>query len=129
VLSLVHSAFSRASIANRRAQRTELLSEAAAACHELRRESTERGAIAVEPDALFHHGDFRLSEASRRTVVTSGGARVASFDTIRELFMTHELRSLFGWSGKRLHASFQARRIRCFVKQHEKRVAASAAER
>jgi hypothetical protein len=105
VFGVVLLALGGARRANVSAKPAEIQCECATAGHELRGEAANRRAISIEPNALPHHVDFRLTETGGRAVIALGGAGIAGVDAVCELLMAHGEPFLSGPTV--LHTPFQ----------------------
>lgn len=72
---------------------TDLMGKLAAARHEARGQTTDRGTIEIVADALRHHLDVGFAQARGRTVVAGVGTPVASIDAGLILLMHGHLLS------------------------------------
>jgi len=79
---LVLAAFGAAGFADSRAQRAELLGEAAISLHQSGCESADIRAITIKPDAFGHHFHVGFTQASGGAVLAGRRAAVARFNTV-----------------------------------------------
>ncbi len=89
VLRLVLLALGRAGVTNHGAHLADLASEAGIARKKRRGETTDGGALSVEPDAFAHHLDPLFAQTGGGAMVASVGAGVTGGEAARILGMGH----------------------------------------